>query len=258
MTSSTANKKIPALVATVMTVTTAVVGWQLYAAAAPAADKDGTNTLIPLTAKNKPVSTKPGMKKLPPLAKTAKVNKVIPVSGLRIGYDSVEKLDAKADLVVVAVPLQDSLQRRHYVDYHADGEIALTATEGDYRVIKVLRVSPDFEGPVPDIIPVMEPAGVYHHPIQGLIKETPDDYSEMLKGSRYLLFLGRNDLGSLSLFGQTDGKFNLDGTDPFDDVEAAKRATSKLKRSDKDNQPAATRKQVLRAEVMHKYRLVTK
>lgn len=193
------------------------------------------------------------MKVLPKVKKGAKVQKVATLGGSRKIYRSLNEIEAQSVLAVVAVPLEDFLDRQHVATYLPDGEIAQTGTLGRYQVLRVLSTSPDLKGSVPEVLRVLEPVGLIDQPVVGLTKVTPEDYSEMRKGSTYILFLLRNKVGSYSLVGQTDGKYNVDGTDPQDDVEAAKIAANTASDSRRKNAPATTRKQGIRAEVLRKY-----
>lgn len=135
-----------------------------------------------------------------------------------VKYDSVPALEQAADAIVVGRPAQDFLDRRHLASYMPDGHLAVAATEGELQVLRVIK------GPAEllrygQTLPVVEPTGLVEGRDGGLVLIEEEGTKALKQGSAYILFLKKNEMGSFSIINMNLGKFNLDGTDPEDDLD---------------------------------------
>ncbi|WP_195575571.1 hypothetical protein [Paenibacillus sp. 1001270B_150601_E10] len=137
--------------------------------------------------------------------------RVINTSSMYQGFSSAQSLYANAEMVVIGSPVKDFEDREIHTTKLSTGLIGEIVTFTEIKIEKVLK------GPEEDAVDltVIEPVGVYQT-FKGREKITSDGYSEMKKGSTYLIFLGKNTFGQYSVINMQDGKFNFDGTDPED------------------------------------------
>ncbi|WP_195576911.1 hypothetical protein [Paenibacillus sp. 1001270B_150601_E10] len=137
--------------------------------------------------------------------------RVINAASLYQGYSSAQSLYNNADMVVIGSPVKDFEDRELHLTRFSTGAIEDIATFTELDVKKVLKGPEEYAAG----LTVIEPLGMYQT-YRGKEKITSDGYTEMKKGSTYLIFLGENTFGQYSVINMQAGKFNLDGTDPED------------------------------------------
>lgn len=133
------------------------------------------------------------------------------VSSDYIGYSTGNRLLNNAELVVIGTPIKDFSDREVHLTELPKGFVADIVTFTEINVEKVLK------GPEEDAVnlTVIEPIGVYQT-FKGKKRIAYEGYTEMKKGSKYLIFLKKNSYGQYSVINMQAGKFNLDGTDSDD------------------------------------------
>ena len=127
------------------------------------------------------------------------------------GYSSARALFSGAELVVIGSPIQDFEDREVLIGKDSLGGLMYIVTSTELQVEELLK------GPKEDAIDlaVIEPSGI-RQTYSGKEKITSEGYTEMKKGSKYVIFLKKNTSGQYSVINMQAGKFNLDGTDADD------------------------------------------
>ncbi|GGG14213.1 hypothetical protein [Paenibacillus aceti] len=127
------------------------------------------------------------------------------------GFSSAEALFSEAELVVIGSPIKDFEDRKLHLTRFSTGHIEDIVTFTEIKVEKVLK------GPEEDGVDltVIEPIGIYQT-FEGKKRIARAGYTEMKKGSQYVIFLSKNAFGQYGVINMQAGKFNLDGTDPAD------------------------------------------
>jgi hypothetical protein len=157
-----------------------------------------------------------------------------------IGFRTADELERGAELIVVGTPSEDFFGRRFLVKRYPDGHVMTFATAATIRVSRVIKSPPGFRLSPQRTLQVLEPVGLINEgPAAGWVKINMEDYKELKRGSRYLLFLKRNTFGQYGIINMNLGKFNLDGTDPED--------------LGGNNRRAADQKQRFKANAIRKY-----
>lgn len=133
--------------------------------------------------------------------------------GQHITYGDVETLCDNSDLIVVASPLKDFMDREHVNRYetYPIKHLINYVTKTDIRIEKVLKQPTDSLIKVGDILTVTEPASVEDYPernLRQIIKSS--GYEPIQKGNRYILFLKKSPQGNYSIINLNNGRFNLD------------------------------------------------
>jgi hypothetical protein len=138
----------------------------------------------------------------------------------RVGYSTIEELEAASDLILIGRPTLDFLDRRHINQFEPRGHIMWWLTEGPFEVSRVIKGKVTLDRNMKAIVQVSEDTGLFEQPNYGLVKMKSEDNNEIKGGSLYMVFLKKNGIGSYSIINGNLGQFNLDGTDPEDDNEA--------------------------------------
>ncbi|WP_195575869.1 hypothetical protein [Paenibacillus sp. 1001270B_150601_E10] len=127
------------------------------------------------------------------------------------GFSTAKALFSDADLVVIGSPIKDFEDREVEMGTNSLGGIMYIVTSTEIKVEKVLK------GPEEGFadLTILEPIGV-RQTLTGKERYATEGYTEMKKGSKYLIFLGKNTSGQYSVINMQAGKFNLDGTDSDD------------------------------------------
>jgi len=128
-----------------------------------------------------------------------------------VAYSNAEDLFSAAELVVVGRPLQSFEERNMRVTNYATGAIQ------DFYTLTEINVEKVVKGPASDLarLQVIEPIAQIQT-VKGIDKISVDGYTEMQKGSQYLIFLKKNTQGQYSVINMQSGKFNLDHSDAND------------------------------------------
>lgn len=131
-----------------------------------------------------------------------------------LGYSTGKQLFAGAHMVVIGQPFKDFEDRELHLTRFATGAIEDFGTFTEIHVEKVLK------GPKEDAtnLTVFEPVAEYQT-YKGKVRLASEGYTPMKKDSRYLIFLKKNRTGQYYVINMQSGKFNLDGTDPEDNID---------------------------------------
>lgn len=146
------------------------------------------------------------------------MKKTIPevhVDANEITFETPEELDAAADLIIIASPSKEFMDREHKTTFFDDGTIQDYYTLTEVQVEKVIKAPNDFNLPKNNAISIIEPVGIVERSI-GKRKLITNHYQELKEKSSYILFLKQNSAGQYALINNNLGKFNLDNTDPLD------------------------------------------
>ncbi|MCY7484242.1 hypothetical protein [Paenibacillus alvei] len=121
-----------------------------------------------------------------------------------IGADNASDLVEMSELIIVGTPIEEFEERDHKVVYFNLSAIQDFYTITEMKVEQVLKGNWD-----ESTLPVIEPIS-YIQSIDGKRKLTSDDYTEMEKGKKYLVALGKNTNGNYGVINMENGKFGLD------------------------------------------------
>ena len=129
-------------------------------------------------------------------------------------YQSVNEMYNDADLVVLAKPAKNFIDRDHHSNYYNLSKTAIGGfyTNTEINIEKILKDPSE----VPKTLTIIEPVTL----IQGLNGKTElsyENYKPMKKNSPYVIFMRKNTFGNYSVINMQNGKFNMDKTDPGDD-----------------------------------------
>ncbi|WP_342575740.1 hypothetical protein [Paenibacillus sp. FSL M8-0142] len=131
-----------------------------------------------------------------------------------IAFDTIEELDQAADVIVIGSPIKDFEDREHMAQYFEDGMIQDFYTMTELRIEKVIKQPDGID--IGEMMELIEPLSIIEESGNQKTKIIMDDYRELKKGSRYILFLKDNTFGQYSIINMNNGKFNLDNTDDSD------------------------------------------
>ncbi|WP_342438207.1 hypothetical protein NSS79_02845 [Paenibacillus sp. FSL L8-0436] len=127
-------------------------------------------------------------------------------------FNDVNQLDQAADLILVGSPTMDFPEREHITTYFGDGAIQDFYTLTDLKIDKILKGPQDFNLATSQSLKIIEPIG-YAKPEKKENKITREEYSELEKGEKYIIFLMQNDQGQYVVINVNNGKFNLNETE---------------------------------------------
>ncbi|MVP00557.1 hypothetical protein [Paenibacillus lutrae] len=132
-------------------------------------------------------------------------------------YEDVDKLISDVSLVVEVIPTstnKEIVKEKEYVDSY---------TLTDVKVNKVLKNSTD-KAEVPQILPVIERFFTVDNGIKpGRTKIIADEYTPLIPGNRYILFLNwSEEKQAYWIHALNQGKINMDGHDEKEKNEAAR------------------------------------
>lgn len=136
------------------------------------------------------------------------------------GYNTVDKLEENSELIVIGSPVKDFMSREHNLEYlelpKSSGKIVSNfSTTTEFEVEKIIKSSENFVLNESNIIEIIEPVGL-EKKTKVYNKLFLEDYRELKKGSRYIIFLKKNANGQYSVINMNKGKFNFDNSDPED------------------------------------------
>lgn len=159
--------------------------------------------------------------------KNAKITKTIRPDAL-VDYDlTLNDVESGVEAVVVGHPTQALLDRQSYVTYfpreildrdpnqYVDEEWIV----GNFQVDQVLYSKPGSTSNIGagQSISLIEPVGL--RPVNGgVARFITEDCTELKNNSRYVVFVSKNSDGSLCTVNLNLGRFNLDATDPEDEI----------------------------------------
>ncbi|MGE7946449.1 hypothetical protein [Lysinibacillus sp. NPDC093688] len=140
---------------------------------------------------------------------------VVQVDANEITFDTPEKLDAAADLIIIASPSKDFMDREHKVTFFDDGTIEDYYTLTEVQVDKIIKAPDNFNLPKNNSFSIIEPVGIVERST-GKRKLVTNNYAELKEKSSYIMFLQQNSMGQYGIINNNLGKFNLDNKDPLD------------------------------------------
>lgn len=132
-------------------------------------------------------------------------------------YDDINDLDQDAQVILICTPLKDFLDREHIVTRYSDGHLQDFYTLTDVRIQKIIKKPADVKLEVGQTLQIIEPVSVLDQGKSGKVKVATENYQELRKASKYILFLMKGGIDKYGVINMNLGKFNLDGTD-LDDL----------------------------------------
>lgn len=141
---------------------------------------------------------------------------VINIDSNYITYENIDKLDQSADLILIGTPITDFSNREHKTTYYHSGDIQDFYTLSEIKIDKIIKQSYDSDLEESQTITIIEPVSLIQT-LEGKIKLVDNNYQELNKGSKYVIFLKENTFGTYSIINNDLGKFNIDSTDPKDE-----------------------------------------
>ena len=136
--------------------------------------------------------------------------KVVSFHGNYVEIDSPETFYEESDIVIIAEPIEDFLNRNHVLTYSDDGSIEDYFTETKVKIKKVLKSPSKHEIDLENEYKIIEPAvSVYENHKDEKVKLVTDSYMELEKGTDYLIFLKENIYGEYAVFLNMLGKYSL-------------------------------------------------
>lgn len=152
----------------------------------------------------------------------------VQVDANEITFNTPEKLDAAADLIMIASPSKDFMDREHKVTFFDDGTIQDYYTLTEVQVEKVIKAPNNFHLSKNNTIKIIEPVGIVGRGT-GKRKLVTNQYEELKEKGSYIMFLQQNSKGQYAIINNNLGKFNLDNKDPLDIGEKKSSADKKFK-----------------------------
>lgn len=141
--------------------------------------------------------------------------RVIVAPALYTSYSSAQELYEQADLVVIGATNQRFLERKQV-------RHAAEALQSDFYTLTTIAVDKVIKGQLAGSnLDIGEPV-TYSQSLGGISKITRPNYRELQRGSKYLLFLKKNNEGCYVVMSAGLGKYNVDETDPEPDSNALK------------------------------------
>ncbi|SEM06729.1 hypothetical protein [Paenibacillus sp. OK003] len=116
------------------------------------------------------------------------IHNVVNLSANSLTFHEIDKLDAFAELIVIG-----------------DGTMQSFHTNTNIKIEKILKKPDDFPSDQNELT-IIEPVS-----LEGDVKYTVNDYIELQKGDRSVLFLMKNSFGDYGLINDNLGKFSLEG-----------------------------------------------
>ncbi|MBE7680819.1 MULTISPECIES: hypothetical protein [Paenibacillus] len=133
------------------------------------------------------------------------IQQVINLSANSLTLRELDKLDAFAELIVIGYATEDFRDREHVVTTFDDGIMQSFHTNTTIKIEKILKKPEDYPSDQ-NKLTIIEPVS-----LKGDVKYTANDYVELQKGDRSVLFLLRNSYGDYGLINDNWGKFSMEG-----------------------------------------------
>ncbi|QPR69175.1 hypothetical protein I6G82_06055 [Lysinibacillus macroides] len=137
------------------------------------------------------------------------------VDANEIIFETPEKLEAAADLIIIASPTKEFMDREHQVTFFDDGTIQDYYTLTEVLVEKIIKSPDDFSLADNQLMSIIEPVGIVERQAEKK-KLITNHYKELQEDSAYILFLKQNMFGQYAIINNNLGKFNIDQTDSSD------------------------------------------
>ncbi|MEK3774331.1 hypothetical protein MHB85_07600 [Paenibacillus sp. FSL K6-4396] len=133
------------------------------------------------------------------------IHKVVNLSANSLTFREIDELDASAELIVIGYATGDFRDREHIITAFDDGTMQSFHTNTNIKIEKILKKPDDFPSDQNELT-IIEPVS-----LEGDVKYTVDDYVELQKGDKSVLFLMKNTFGDYGLINDNLGKFSLEG-----------------------------------------------
>ncbi|WP_010497199.1 hypothetical protein [Paenibacillus elgii] len=126
-----------------------------------------------------------------------------------VTFSDVDSLDKAAEVVLIGTPIKNFFDREHSVSKRSDGTISSFATSVEVSVESVIKKPSDLQIDKGSIFKFNEPVGLIQE-ISGKVKLNVDDYRELEKGNKYIVFLSKHPIsGEYFVFNYNLGNFKL-------------------------------------------------
>jgi signal peptidase I len=119
---------------------------------------------------------------------------------------SLEELESRSDLIVVAKTNQPFNERNHIINKHNNISIKEIFTKTEIVILKVLKKPEELALTKNDLLTVIEPVTFDR---ERNVKLSYAHYEELLGNESYVIFMKKNDYGDYSIINMNDGKFKL-------------------------------------------------
>jgi len=144
--------------------------------------------------------------------------KTVSIEGNYVQVNSAKELYDNAELIIIAEPIENFMDRNHEATYSGDNSLEDYYTETLVNVTEVIKKPQHLAVETSKTFSIVEPAvGIVKNNAGEQIKIVTDSYTEMKKDMSYLIFLQKNINGDYSVTYNTLGKYNIDNKD-LDDL----------------------------------------
>lgn len=133
------------------------------------------------------------------------IHNVVNLSANSLTFHEIDKLDAFAELIVIGYAIEDFRDREHVITAFDDGTMQSFHTNTNIKIEKILKKPDDYPSDQNELT-IIEPVS-----LEGDVKYTVDDYVELQKDDKSVLFLMKNSFGDYGLINDNLGKFSLEG-----------------------------------------------
>ncbi|OMF10139.1 hypothetical protein BK129_04765 [Paenibacillus amylolyticus] len=137
------------------------------------------------------------------------IHKVVNLSANSLTFHEIDKLDAFAELIVIGYATEDFKDRKHIITAFDDETMQSFHTNTNIKIDKILKKPDDFPSDQ-NKLTIIEPVS-----LEGDVKYTVNDYVELQKGDKSVLFLMKNSFGDYGLINDNLGKFSLEGISQY-------------------------------------------
>lgn len=134
----------------------------------------------------------------------------ISFEGNYLPLDSANELFEIAELIIVAEPIDDFVNRRHVSSYSEDNSLEDYYTETVVNIKQIIKQPSDLELTENTEFPIIEPSvGLVTNKKNEKVKIVTDGYTELQKNDEYLIFLMKNYYGDYALVSNELSKYKL-------------------------------------------------
>lgn len=134
--------------------------------------------------------------------------KEIIVEGNYAGYDSETKMSIAADLILYGSPV-DNFEDSKHVNNYSDGILADFYTLTKFKIKNIIKKTAGLNIKKGNILDVLEPLTLIDDNNGKRILEI-EGYKPMEKGTNYVIYLKKNDVGDYCVINMSNGRFNID------------------------------------------------
>lgn len=141
------------------------------------------------------------------VSKTTGLRKVSAMASY-IVYPNVDELDREAQLILIGTPTQNFIDRTSNNVYYEDGNLQDNSTVTDFKIERVIKNQDNIE--LGEEIPIIEPISIIEEADGQKVVATIEDYVELQKGKKYVVFLHKNTYGQYSVINMNNGRFAIE------------------------------------------------